>query len=133
MWLVGLAFGALTIMVDLLMSVYAPLPAGGQPPELTGPLLFTFCMSYIISGIFYALSGYVAAGLTRSRPQGQASALVAAALDGTVGGLLITLVLGAKASALDLGLEMLFGLLLNLPLGFVFGSMGAGWGSRQAR
>lgn len=130
-WLPGLTFGVLTVAADVLMALQ--VPQGGQPAELTGPLLFTFCMSYLVSGIFYGLSGYVGAGITGSRSQGQVSGLISAALDGTLGALIIAQLPGSKASPADMALGVLVGLLLNLPIGFVFGSFGAGWGSRTAR
>lgn len=111
--------GTVTVAVDALMAVL------GSPQDTA-----TACFNLLLSIIFYSLSGYLASALTDHRRQGMLGGLVASVFAGLVGTVVLQFT-AHRVAWMALPVWMLVGLLLNVPIGAVFGYLGGKMGSQQ--
>lgn len=118
-WGAGIVLGAVTLAVDTLMA------ALGSPEDEV-----TACFNFLLSILFYSLSGYLASALTGHREQGLRAGIVASVLVG-LGGAVAIQFIGRPGDWSEVPLGMLVGLVLNVPIGAVFGYLGGNLGGGQ--
>lgn len=118
-WGAGIALGAVTLAVDTLMATL------GSPQDGV-----TACFNFLLSTMFYALSGYLASALTGHREQGLRAGVVTSVLVG-VAGVVVLQFTGRRVDWTKVPMGMLAGLVLNVPIGAVFGYLGGNMGARQ--
>ncbi|MDQ3854788.1 MAG: hypothetical protein M3281_00160 [Chloroflexota bacterium] len=121
----GLVFGAGVAVIDTLMNVLGPQPTAQNVEELAGAIFGTLCLNFLISAILYYLSGYLASSFAGPRSAGQLTGLLAGVVAAVLGTLLFALVTSQSESTGLIVSWLLRGLMLNAPVGFIFGSIGA--------
>ncbi len=123
--LAGIVFGLTIVVVDSLML--AMIRDVGRESQEAG---LTFCFNFLLSNIFYTLSGYIAGASALNRRQGLAAGLLAAIIVGMLGGITTIFVTRVTETAGQIVVALLYHLLSNVTMGAAFGFVGGNIGTR---
>jgi hypothetical protein len=123
--LAGIVFGVTIVVVDTAMLAMIR-DAGRESREAA----LTFCFNFLVSNIFYTLSGYIAGASALNRRQGLAAGLLAAIIAGVLGGITSIFITPETETAGRIVVDLLSHLLFNVTMGAAFGFVGGNIGTR---